>query len=606
MKRVIPLILALAVPSFALPTLEGTRGTDFVSSALCEDMGYLWFYMVSGGYVAKVTHVDLSGNPEGESNLLTLQPAVLSIGFTPWHYLEFSAYGSGYFYFEQSSSAMAYGLTNVGGHVKGNLPFTDLDRPLVVATGIDGFFIMSLPFEIDQAADIRMDSILGFYPFDKTGPEFGAKLLFSLESKYISAHLNGGYWYRSRHTLGEEIVQYPQMIVGGVGLETFPLTWLNIFADFNLYYGLTMLDPDTLVGVSTYASTGVRIPFKFGPQWMLHLGGGADLRYFKLTSTLYAGLAVGGDLIIPKEKKIEGIVLNGETGKPIEGVRIELSGDFIDTVLYSDSLGHFILPELMEGDKILASKKGYHDEMISAEEVGDRITLMMDPIHESWVAGIVSDAETDEPLKAAVQFVALETSEIPTVVNSDPITGYFRTRIDPGNYQIITTSSNYRQDRRVISIPPENESIIDIFLKPLPKPEPPPELPPVTIGGFGRKEYGLSFYQMPELERVAELLEENPDATVVITGHTDSVGSDESNYHVGMKRARTVAEFLALQGIDARRIKVESGGERFPVADNRYRSGRAANRRVELYFSRDAGEFTSDGVTKQRIKPLGG
>lgn len=611
MKKPIALLLVAASLGFALPTLQGTRGTDFVSSALCENMGYLWFYMASEGYKDHVIFQDSAGVVQNTYDNWAAKP-VVSLGFTPWHYLEFAAYGSGYFYYNVDNSAMAYGLTDVGGHVKGSIPFTSLDNPVVPALGIDGFFLMSLPFEIDQGANQTISQYLGYYPFEQAGPEFGGRLLFSLEYSYISAHLNAGYWYRSVHNFGpDSTVSYPQTIIGGVGIESSPLRWFNLFADFNLNYGLPMGDPDpALIGISTHASVGLRLPAYLGPNFafLFHVGGGADPMNFGSTMSLYAGLGIGGDLIRPKEKLIEGLVKNAETGQSIDAARIELSGDLIDTVFYSDSTGRFVLSELMEGDEINVTKEGFHPETVTAEEVGEEltVTIAMDPIKESFIAGIVSDAETADPLRAVVRLHDIETGEVLPSITSDAVTGYFRTKIEPGTYRMKTQTPGYREDYATLTIGIADNKIVDIFLNPEAeeKPEPPAELEPVTITGFGRGQSDLGFEQTAPLEKVAELLEENPDATVVITGHTDSVGSDATNLTLGKKRAESVARYLAMRGIKPNRVQIATGGERFPAGDNRYRSGRTANRRVELSFFREVKqpEETSGKPPRERVK----
>jgi outer membrane protein OmpA-like peptidoglycan-associated protein len=602
MKRTVPLLLIAASLGFALPTLQGTRGTDFVSSARCENMGYLWFYMASEGYKDHVIFQDSAGVVQNTYDNWAAKP-VVSLGFTPWHYLEFSAYGSGYFYYNVDNSAMTYGLTDVGGHVKGSIPFTPLDNPFVIATGIDGFFLMSIPFEFDATANQTMSQYLGYYPFEEAGPEFGGRLLFSLESQYISAHLNGGYWYRSVHNFGpDSTVSYPQTIIGGFAIESSPLKWFNLFAEFNLNYGLPMGSPEaSLTGISTHASAGLRLPVYLGPNFafMLHVGGGADPMNFTATSSLYAGLGIGGDLIRPKEKLIEALVKDAETGQPIEGARIKLSGDLIDTVFYSDSTGRFTLPELMEGDEINATKEGYHPEAVTAEEVGEALTLTiaMDPIKESFIAGIVADAETADPLRAVVSFHDIETGEVLPSISSDAVTGYFRTKIEPATYRMKTKAPGYYEDHTTLTIGIAENKMVDIFLTPEEKPKP-VELKPVTVTGFGRGHSDIGFEQMVELEKVAELLKENPDATVVITGHTDSVGSDGVNLQIGRRRAESVAGYLLMRGIKVTRMQIATGGERYPVGDNRYRSGRRANRRVELVFSRKASEEISEGVLR--------
>ena len=67
-----------------------------------------------------------------------------------------------------------------------------------------------------------------------------------------------------------------------------------------------------------------------------------------------------------------------------------------------------------------------------------------------------------------------------------------------------------------------------------------------------------------------------------IHGHTDNVGSDESNHTLSHKRAESVRAELIKNGVPAERMTSEGFGETKPIADNSTADGRALNRRVEI------------------------
>lgn len=69
---------------------------------------------------------------------------------------------------------------------------------------------------------------------------------------------------------------------------------------------------------------------------------------------------------------------------------------------------------------------------------------------------------------------------------------------------------------------------------------------------------------------------------VIAVGHTDSIGTDQYNLNLGVRRAGAVKAYLVSKGIPANRVYTDSKGERQPVADNRTAAGRAKNRRVEV------------------------
>ncbi len=69
---------------------------------------------------------------------------------------------------------------------------------------------------------------------------------------------------------------------------------------------------------------------------------------------------------------------------------------------------------------------------------------------------------------------------------------------------------------------------------------------------------------------------------IIAVGHTDSIGTDEYNQKLSIRRAEAVKAYLQGKGIEANRIYTEGKGEKQPVADNKSTAGRAQNRRVEI------------------------
>lgn len=87
------------------------------------------------------------------------------------------------------------------------------------------------------------------------------------------------------------------------------------------------------------------------------------------------------------------------------------------------------------------------------------------------------------------------------------------------------------------------------------------------------------------LEKLAAFLTRYEDRQVSIEGHTDNVGSDDSNFRLSERRADAVRSYLLDQGIPSSRISVLGNGEDTPVAANDSASGRQMNRRVEVIIT---------------------
>ena len=85
------------------------------------------------------------------------------------------------------------------------------------------------------------------------------------------------------------------------------------------------------------------------------------------------------------------------------------------------------------------------------------------------------------------------------------------------------------------------------------------------------------------LDQIAGTLQEHPETSVTVVGHTDSAGAADYNERLSVKRATSVTNYLAARGIDPLRLSATGQGESMPVADNSTAEGRAQNRRVEMF-----------------------
>lgn len=89
------------------------------------------------------------------------------------------------------------------------------------------------------------------------------------------------------------------------------------------------------------------------------------------------------------------------------------------------------------------------------------------------------------------------------------------------------------------------------------------------------------------LDRLATALRENSGRKVLIEGHTDNVGSDESNQGLSERRAQSVQAALTQRDVARSQITALGKGENFPIASNDSADGRQSNRRVELIFTEE-------------------
>ena len=89
---------------------------------------------------------------------------------------------------------------------------------------------------------------------------------------------------------------------------------------------------------------------------------------------------------------------------------------------------------------------------------------------------------------------------------------------------------------------------------------------------------------VPVLQRIVALANACRNATIEITGHTDSSGDERWNVRLSLARAEAIADYLVRQGIAPERLIATGAGSSTPVADNTTRYGRGLNRRIEFAF----------------------
>jgi outer membrane protein OmpA-like peptidoglycan-associated protein len=111
----------------------------------------------------------------------------------------------------------------------------------------------------------------------------------------------------------------------------------------------------------------------------------------------------------------------------------------------------------------------------------------------------------------------------------------------------------------------------------------------VTIGDvlFATNEANLTPNGMSTLRKLADVMAQNPERTVLVEGFTDSTGSSSYNQNLSQRRANAVAMALGSMGVARERIAMKAYGEAFPVAANDTASNRQLNRRVEIVLSND-------------------
>jgi OOP family OmpA-OmpF porin len=113
-----------------------------------------------------------------------------------------------------------------------------------------------------------------------------------------------------------------------------------------------------------------------------------------------------------------------------------------------------------------------------------------------------------------------------------------------------------------------------------------PRKEPINIAeraGFDFDQAVLKAEDRQRLDAAVAQLKTMPEgSTIQVTGHTDSIGSEEYNRNLSMRRAEAARDYLVSNGVDEKRIVLSGMGESNPIASNDTAEGRAQNRRVEV------------------------
>lgn len=201
------------------------------------------------------------------------------------------------------------------------------------------------------------------------------------------------------------------------------------------------------------------------------------------------------------------------------------------------------------------------------------------------LSGKIIDAKTGKvPQNASVIYEDLSTGKEIGTAKPDPQTGKYTIVLPYGkNYGITAKgkgiiASSQNLDLRKIKAGYLELSDKDITTTPL------EQGAKVTMNNiffeFGKAT--LKSESFTELNRIADLLKENPDTRIEIGGHTDDVGTDEVNNKISLERADAVKSYLLEQKINVKRIDSKGYGKMQPKVPNTSPENQAINRRVEF------------------------
>ncbi|HEY4800404.1 MAG TPA: OmpA family protein [Bacteroidia bacterium] len=279
-----------------------------------------------------------------------------------------------------------------------------------------------------------------------------------------------------------------------------------------------------------------------------------------------------------------------ESNNPV-GANVEIidtkTGKTISTQESNNATGKFLV-SLPSGKnyKMHVTSKGYedHDEIFNIpkgekfKELDINIKLKRkEQIVE--VEGDVTD-EKGNKLKAKIEIINNATGEVIARTTADKLGKYLSKLKGGKNYGMTVTADGYLFQSINLDIPPDKDhiKIPRIILKKIEAGK------NIVLNNifFDFDKASLRPDSKPELQRVVNVLKDNPSMKIEISGHTDNKGSATYNLKLSESRAKSVVDYLIAAGIEKSRLTFKGYGFLKPIASNETEEGRQQNRRTEF------------------------
>ena len=267
----------------------------------------------------------------------------------------------------------------------------------------------------------------------------------------------------------------------------------------------------------------------------------------------------------PKGTYVYGRVSDKETGRPLSGAAIQLmgNGDEVIAKLQADQKGGYRYEMAFGfGYHISATAPDYDslevffDLLESDYPRGRKVNLELTPIREpkgACLTGVVRDEQSLEPISGALLEIKDMNLDRSKKKETDEAGG-FKSCLPFGSYEISATMKGYFF--KVVSVEISKEDVQngkeqEILLSPL------------EIGAsivleniyYDVDKASLREESIAELERIVQIMKDNPTLVVEIAGHTDSDATETYNLRLSQNRAQSVVDYLLAAGIESDRLQ---------------------------------------------------
>lgn len=361
---------------------------------------------------------------------------------------------------------------------------------------------------------------------------------------------------------------FPQKM--SIGAKTEPIDNLGLHAGMDI--GLTAEQAEGVPPTIPYE-------FNFGVSWNIDPSAQAEPVDLEIE---YAD---------PERGSIEGLVLDGETGDPVEEVRISYADNDLPDQLSGEESGLFQTYEFLIGSEVEMQLEhpDYEPQQVrhQLDEAGDRLEVAMEPLPDPGVLrGTVLDTE-GEPVGGVSLEVRSDDGEQTRLETDDQ--GRFEGEVEgSGTMRVVAAHDNFLATGDQLELERGGEADIDVAMRAVDEWR--AEVTDTEIITEGDIEFETDGTTPRDesgelLDQIAALLLEHGDIeTLEIQGHTDDQGEDDELAVLSQERADAVREALAERGIDPDRLETEGYGATQPMVPNTSSRNRTLNERIEFHI----------------------
>jgi len=288
----------------------------------------------------------------------------------------------------------------------------------------------------------------------------------------------------------------------------------------------------------------------------------------------------------PKTARVEGVVIDAATKKPVPGVIVAMVGAGLPPVATEPDTGRFLTHELPFGPvRLSASKDGYKEasrELNLEPGKSETVELALDPAAKKarFMLG-VTEGKKKIAATVAMRGAQDQQAQVPEGAK-DPVP----VEVLAGHYNVSVTSPGHLAQAREVQVSENAELPLQFDLKPEPKKKlvvvEKNKIQILQQVHFATGKATILADSGPLLAQVVDAIVANDLKKVRIEGHTDNKGNKANNLKLSQDRSASVADWLAKAGIDRARLDTAGFGDTRPVAPNMTAKGRELNRRVEF------------------------